>query len=43
MTSQEAAFILCYKWAGTSTQDSNFSLDILNVIVVRLEVNLEET
>lgn len=41
MASQEAAFVLCNEWACTGAEDGDFSLDILDIVVVGLEVNLK--
>ena len=40
MTSQETAFVLRHKWTGTSAENCDFSLDVLNVIVVGFEIDL---
>lgn len=40
MTSQETALILRHKRTGTSAENCDFRLDVLNVIVVGFEIDL---
>lgn len=40
MTSQETALVLRHKRTGTSAENCDFRLDVLNVIVVGLEIDL---